>query len=484
MGEQTHATNETVPPAPLARTALWLLGAVLIAALMVGILKTGPFLELSEYFRDYVSTPMALYAAACGVYLLAVGLAPRAKLSRPVLAAMVLLGLAIRLPMFLAPAQSGNDYNRYLWDGAMVAHGQNPYRYSPQDILASKADDPTIRKLVAAGGGDILDRTNHPDLRTIYPPLAEGLFALGYRITPFHLMGWKLVILACDALTALLVFSLLRQAGKPLSWASIYLWCPLLAVEMYSGAHVDMAVALTVTLLAWCLAKSRPISAGAALAAAVAAKLWPLMFGCFLLRAGWANKRRLVVALLVLAALAGPVLAGYFLATRAQGSGPGAYAERSHDNFWAHTYITYASDWAITLLGLSADSERASRYLTAGVLAILAVAIGLRGRNDAEGVCARVGALTLIMLLIMPTNYPWYLVSVLPLAAVTRRWYMVAAVALFPLTYLPRKLFPETPLMWAVHLPIWLLLAGAAARGLWQWAQPRRDRPAITPESH
>ena len=57
-----------------------------------------------------------------------------------------------------------DDLYRYLWDGRVQLHGVHPYAHAPEDqALAGLRDEHW-------------ERVNHPEVKTIYPPLAQGTF--------------------------------------------------------------------------------------------------------------------------------------------------------------------------------------------------------------------------------------------------------------------------------------------------------------------
>ncbi|MFP3937873.1 MAG: hypothetical protein ACLFVW_05990, partial [Phycisphaerae bacterium] len=183
---------------------------------------------------DLLVSPAALVAAGVGMGMLLLALLairPR-RLSRPFAVAMVVLAVLMRLPWFFVPASAGEDYCRYMWDGAVTAHGASPYRHAPQDVLDGDIEDPVVNRL-AQTGRSTLEGVNHPHLRTIYPPAAQGAFAVGYWLTPFDLTGWRVVLLAFDGIAALAGLGLLRKAALPASLLFVYLWNPLLVAESY-----------------------------------------------------------------------------------------------------------------------------------------------------------------------------------------------------------------------------------------------------------
>jgi hypothetical protein len=72
-----------------------------------------------------------------------------------------------------------SDFYRYLWDGHVLAQGINPYLYAPHDP--------------ALDGVDTLYRVyiGWAQFRTIYPPVAQYLFALSSLVAPGSLLALK-----------------------------------------------------------------------------------------------------------------------------------------------------------------------------------------------------------------------------------------------------------------------------------------------------
>ena len=59
-----------------------------------------------------------------------------------------------------------DDVYRYVWDGRVQLEGVHPYRYAPVDPALGTLRD-----------AHVFPRINHPEVPTIYPPLAQSLFA-------------------------------------------------------------------------------------------------------------------------------------------------------------------------------------------------------------------------------------------------------------------------------------------------------------------
>ena len=405
--------------------------------------------------------PLTILSVAAGaVYLIAVLLAPRGRLKAWQIILLVLVAVGMRLPMWLAPPVHGWDYCRYFWDGALTASGVNPYRYSPQQVVEGRVSDPKVARTVQQGQ-EFLEGINHPHLRTLYPPIAQGIFAAAYWLKPFDLTAWRLVLLAFDAAAAALVILLLRRAGLPVAMCAIYLWNPVLVSETYFYGHVDLALGAVVLLFAWALVSRRIILAGVVLALAVGIKLWPALLIFFLIRQGWAQKRKLVLSLVIFCLLLGLMAIPYLAAFGSQGdSGLLTY---SSDWQWRHgAYALFArlGWWLKWVLHLSVEGRMVGRGLMMLVLLAVAVWQGMRRDRNAKSLCASMAVVGVMMLLLGPTLWPWYYVGLLGLVAVGGC--PVAALAwaaLLPLANLPEGSMPEGLLVCLLHMPIWILLA-------------------------
>ena len=146
----------------------WRHGALLI--LLAAAVALAPPSTARFGFRGFV----ALYALAALLWL---PLRFASLRLRYVLAIAVALRVLL---LFSEPLLSGDVY-RYLSDGRVLASGHNPYAYTPTD-----------------------PRINHPEIRSIYPPHAQLLFALVHQLT-----AWRLLVIAFD----LAAIVLLRRHG-------------------------------------------------------------------------------------------------------------------------------------------------------------------------------------------------------------------------------------------------------------------------------
>src|SRR5450759_608351 len=128
------------------------LGLGLLAAGLCGLALSGDLIVHIERF-------VAFY----GVSLAGFALLAAAATSLPLRGALV-AAVVLRV-IFLPGTPSPTDgLYRYQWDGRVQQTGINPYRYAPVDPRLDRVGY-VDRALV-----------NHPQVRTVYPPLAEATF--------------------------------------------------------------------------------------------------------------------------------------------------------------------------------------------------------------------------------------------------------------------------------------------------------------------
>jgi hypothetical protein len=176
----------------------------------------------------------------------------RARGAAPLTLPQVLGGaLAFRLLLLASAPFFSDDIWRYLWDGHVQLHGINPYQYAPAD--------PALAALRHATWAQI----NHPEVPTIYPPVAQGVFALAQALGGGPLM-MRLCVVAAELAMLPAVWRLTApqspeapaQAHERRATVALWLlWSPLMIVEFAGSGHLD---ALAISPLVWALALLAP----------------------------------------------------------------------------------------------------------------------------------------------------------------------------------------------------------------------------------
>jgi hypothetical protein len=369
----------------------------------------------------------------------------------------VMLGAAVgfRLIAAMGAPSLSDDVYRYVWDGRAQAAGHHPYKFAPADPMRSELRD-----------GEVYPRINHPELKTIYPPLAELLFA-ALAWARFGVTGFKVAFAILDAGMIWALLGLLRALRLPRDRVVLYAWNPLVVIEVAGSGHVEPLGMLLLVLALIQLVQGKAARAGASLGGAIQAKLLPL-----LLVPGFARRMK-APALLAMVAVVAVTTAPYAARGPWFGGGLVAYAHR-----WEHGAVLFAGvrqffawvdaaphlkaaiAWAQSRWGSGPGGVWDVLYrsvwpdeLARAAVAILALAWAVwqsfRPRLDPvhEARLVLGGAI-----LLAPTLHPWYVLWVLPLAAVQASGGWLLFGALVPLQYLSGV--SDVP--WSIRLMILL----------------------------
>ena len=156
-----------------------------------------------------------------------------------------------------------DDFYRYLWDGYRFATTGTPYGDAPEAFFT----DPGVPAVFRG----ILDGINYPDLPTIYAPVTQVVFLLGYWLKPGSVAALQLILIVID-LTTIALLLRLAPAGNVM----LYAWCPLVVKEVAFSAHPD-GIGVCLLLASILLTRDHRWSAAVCLGMAVGAKIFALV---------------------------------------------------------------------------------------------------------------------------------------------------------------------------------------------------------------
>jgi hypothetical protein len=450
--------------------ALWGLGGAVLIAMAAALAVASARFGYDRVLRDM---PVAWFVAGfvvAGVAYLALPFLIRATLrsqlhATPALLLMLVCGFAARVVLFASEPVLEDDYQRYLWDGAVTAHGLNPYAAAPEDAQDADSDTPLGR--LAAQSGDVLDRMRYSDLRTIYPPIAQGAFALAYWIGPWSLTAWRAIALALDIASVVLLVVLLGEVGRSPLWAALYWWNPIAIKEIANSAHMEVVVLPLVLLALVLAARRRLVAATMSLVLAAGAKLWPALLLPLVLRPLLADRHRFAIAVAA-AILGGALLATpILLAGLDDTSGFIAYAQRWQTNSALFPALQSLAAAVMSALGLdSPDAGMVVRALLAVSLVGFALWLARAPIADAVDLVRRSLLLIGAIVLLSPAQYPWYFLWVLPFLAMRPVAGLLVLTATLPLYYTTFHFQPRDQLdvylngvVWLIWVPAWAVLA-------------------------
>ena len=350
-------------------------------------------------------------------------------------AVIVLIGLIARFALIPSNLVQENDCYRYVLDGEAVLHHVNPYTYTPE-CVRSQVPELFAVELERDDAQIILDRISYQDVSTIYPPLAQLCFALGAWLTPWDWLGQRLVFVAIDILTILLIWRLLHRLKLPGSWLVLYAWNPLIIKEIANSAHLDSLIGCCLILsilflLTWTESQKRHwvCLAGVAFAAAVLAKLYPFfllpLYLVYLYRAGPGLRTPLLFFVSMILTLC----IGY---------------SPFMDAGWCQLtagLMTYSKEWVRNegVFGLVDTLFQYPRVLcSVSVLSVVAYAC-FRLYRSSRSVMNLLGALQVSLLawfLLIPTSFPWYAVGLIAITACRPRMSVILLSGCWGLYYL------------------------------------------------
>ena len=344
------------------------------------------------------------FAVAFGLYLVAAAriVGVTAPVGRGVLALILGLALLPRLILLVSTPALSDDLYRYIWDGKVAAAGIDPYRYAP--------DAPELAPLRDRLWQPINQKAQH----TPYPPAAQAVFALTYRVLPDSVKAQQVVAVLADLLAIGALLLLLGRLGLPRERVLLYAWSPTPVLHFAHSAHND-ALMIAGVLLALALVVGpggmvapRRVASGVALAVAVLIKLVPLLLVLPLLRR-WRVAGGLACVLALLLGIAPFVASGGAVLT-----GLGTEAGESVFNDSLHFVL-------VRLFALfTTQASIAAGLLSAATLGMAALWLVWRGGDDLALVR---GAATLLGLAILLNAVvePWYLAWLLPFVAILLR---------------------------------------------------------------
>ncbi|MEX2253254.1 MAG: polyprenol phosphomannose-dependent alpha 1,6 mannosyltransferase MptB [Thermoleophilaceae bacterium] len=370
----------------------------------------GPFglLDAAPVFADGYSV-LLLAMAACYLIVLACAgdLSVRWAIGTVV---------GLHVIFLLAPPLLTTDVFGYIGFGRVGAvHGLNPYEIGPGGI----AGEPTAPYEV------------WHDLPSPYGPLFT---ALTYAVAPLGVAAglWALKVAAAAASLGCvaLVWAIAKRLGRdPLPAALFVGLNPLVLVHVVGGAHNDVFMVLPLLAGVYLAVAGRERLGAAAMVCAAAVKTTAAVALPFLVISS--DERRRLLAAILGAALALGVLV---LAVIGPGVADFPAALGKQDDLVSSHSLPHYLGSALGLGGATAGIKLAANLVLAGVLLLLAVRVW-RGMDW----IAAAGWATLALLLTTVWLMPWYVLWLLPLAALTpSRWLRGAALALTLLIVITR----------------------------------------------
>jgi alpha-1,6-mannosyltransferase len=402
--------------------------------------------------------------------------------SKRALIFIIAVGLALRIITISSTPILEDDYFRYLWDGAVLSKGLSPYEYSPEQILNgsnARAIPPALKNL-AKESGEIIHRINHPQLGTIYPPIAQSAFLIAHWLKPWSIVSWKMVLLLFDIITLVLILRILRTLQLPNLVVLAYWWNPLLVKELFNSGHLDV-IAFPFVLGSLLLSLRRNhLWSVVLLTLSIGVKLWPVVLIPLVLRPLTEHPKRLSLGIGIFVLLLAALMIPYYTTGIDESSALLAFGQSWQNNDSIFKILVWGSQLILEMLGKHpGHGQLIARMLVLTIITGSILYISSRYVKQPIELFEKSLIILAATFLLIPTQFPWYYTWMVPFLVVAPRPSLLLLTVLLPLYYLryyfePRGMISyfNYVVVWIEFAPVWILL-------LLEW---RAERQAILPE--
>lgn len=353
---------------------------------------------------------------------------------------LIIASVSMRFLLFPVEPYTSNDVDRYLFDGKVAISGFDPYRIShdAEDLVELRQEWAPPKE--------------HAQYATLYPPVALGLFSLAASAgVNSAIWVWKaLVTLA--SLGTLYFMLLVLQRHNVLRHFSLIALSPLLVLEAGAGAHIDTFSTLAISAALYFWTSKRLFYTGVALGLGALSKILPILL-LMPLVLSLSNIRHMstLISGAILTLFAGYASA-FLLGLHPIGS-----------------ISIFFQKWrnGSPLFDFIQNNVAAPNILPSVILFVfvtLSVVAYYSWQNRNISLNAKALQWTLIIpLLISPVVFPWYLMPLVPLFALSPNIFLLLWFVLLPLTYEVQNQFACCATWEPANWPITLLSFGMLA---------------------
>ena len=238
----------------------------IFAACLLGYVWLGYFTERTDFIQVF-----STYTFLFGIYLVILYNSNFSDNFRVIIGAALLL----RVSLLLMTPNLSDDYFRFIWDGQLVANGNNPYLITPSALISSAQTIPGITQA-------LFEQLNSPTYYSVYPPICQFIFGLSAKINGSNVLGnvilIRFFILLAEFGTITLLHRLTRIFKLPQTLVLIYAFNPLVIIELTGNLHFEAIMIFFLLLAVYLLVKERPFLSAISFALAVGTKLIPIIF--------------------------------------------------------------------------------------------------------------------------------------------------------------------------------------------------------------
>ena len=198
--------------------------------LMISFLFVPILLVTKIHFvnNNLVLNYSTLWIISSLLYLLANILIKKISMENYHIFFLIVLSVLTQLSFLNYEPIGSDDIYRYMWDGKVQANNINPYSYKPIDKELNELHS------------DILpSKMNYKEMKTIYFPLSQWLFYVGFKISGENFWGYKFLIFISIIISIVLFYKILVHLNMEKKRLLFFILSPLIYFQFSIDGHLD-----------------------------------------------------------------------------------------------------------------------------------------------------------------------------------------------------------------------------------------------------
>lgn len=141
---------------------------------------------------------------------------------------LIVLSVLTQLSFLNYEPIGSDDIYRYMWDGKVQANNINPYSYKPID-----------KELNELHSNILPSKMNFKEMKTIYFPLSQWLFYVGFKISGENFWGYKFLIFISIIISIVLLYKILVHLNMEKKRLLFFILSPLIYFQFSIDGHLD-----------------------------------------------------------------------------------------------------------------------------------------------------------------------------------------------------------------------------------------------------
>ncbi len=198
--------------------------------LMIGFLFVPILLVTKIHFvnNNLVLNYSTLWIISSLLYLLANILIKKISIENYHIFFLIVLSVLTQLSFLNYEPIGSDDIYRYMWDGKVQANNINPYSYKPID-----------KELNELHSNILPSKMNFKEMKTIYFPLSQWLFYVGFKISGENFWGYKFLIFISIIISIVLLYKILVHLNMEKKRLLFFILSPLIYFQFSIDGHLD-----------------------------------------------------------------------------------------------------------------------------------------------------------------------------------------------------------------------------------------------------